>query len=94
MKINAIQKQWPVGQGGFATGEVTFYGELTSTLSYIYDCGSDSLAPLREAIYDFLVDWEEIDIAFLSHLDSDHVNGIDTLLGKCAVRNVDTALSG
>ena len=65
-----------------------FYGDTPSTLSYIYDCGSDSLTPLREAISDFLVDREEIDIAFLSHLDSDHVNGIDTLLGKCAVRNV------
>jgi hypothetical protein len=88
MNINAIQKQWPVGQGGFATGEITFGDNPVTKLSYVYDCGSDTLTPLREAISDFAVDREVIDIAFLSHLDSDHVNGVDMLLGKCAVSHV------
>lgn len=86
MTIRAHQQQWPVGQGGFATGDITFPNNRT--LSYVYDCGSTSLDPLRDAIGDFTGGKEIVDLVFLSHLDSDHVNGIEALLEQCIVRLV------
>ena len=44
---------------------------------WVYDCGSNQSGPLMREIRRI---GGEIDLLFLSHLDTDHVNGIDTLL--------------
>jgi hypothetical protein len=76
--------QHPVGQGGF------FYGELACrgpAIRWVYDCGSnqaDFLSREIERIHSDAV----VDLLFVSHLDSDHVSGIDRLLGQVSIEEV------
>jgi hypothetical protein len=83
MKINMTQR--PVGQGGFFNGELS---AGTSSVRWIYDCGSNQLDALHREI-DRVASGGEIDMLFISHLDSDHVCGLDLLLSKVSrVREV------
>jgi hypothetical protein len=59
----------------------------TEPLRWIYDCGSNQRDPLHREIAHTAAD-PFIDILFLSHLDSDHVNGIDQLLTSVPVKEV------
>lgn len=71
--------QFPIGQGFFHAGSVSLGGP---SFRYVYDCGSEYRKPLLSAIERYLeeVSGESIDVLFLSHLDSDHVSGLDRLL--------------
>ena len=75
--------QWPVGHGGFFTGQVS--GDPGGRpLNYVYDCGAMRRTVLTEAISRY-EDWVEetsgtIDLVVLSHVDWDHVNGLQRLL--------------
>lgn len=80
-------RQLPVGQGGFAVSEIAF--SSAEAFRFIYDCGARSRSPLGERI-------EEVgdqlgnhaDVLFISHLDADHVDGIDRLLERIRVDTV------
>ncbi|UPU37434.1 hypothetical protein M1B72_06930 [Geomonas paludis] len=76
--------QWPVGQGGFATGTVRHGNQK---YHYVYDCGSDNLSALRNSIQCYTNN-DDIECLFVSHLHSDHINGIDTLLTTYPVNRV------
>lgn len=86
MNINVIRQQWPIGQGCFASGSISVDNK---TFTYVYDCGSNNSNPLRQSIRSFKPKNDLIDALFISHLDSDHVNGIDFLCASCGYK-VDT----
>jgi hypothetical protein len=76
--------QHPVGQGGLFSGTINAGGR---PFRWVYDCGSNQPAALaRER--DKVARAGDIDMLFLSHLDSDHIVGIDVLLTQCNVREV------
>ncbi len=86
-----LRTQWNVGQGGFHTGEIEL--ENGSRFTYVYDCGSASKDQPDPAITEYLSHLGRsptIDVVFLSHIDSDHVNGIRDLLapGRARARYV------
>lgn len=73
-----------VGQGGLFTGELSAGAK---PLRWVYDCGSNQPdALLREIAA--VAQGGDIDLLFVSHLDSDHAGGIDRLLSQVAVREV------
>jgi hypothetical protein len=73
-----------VGQGGFLVGNLWSSG---SPLKWVYDCGSNqSDALLREI--GATSSEEQFAFLFLSHLDSDHVSGVDHLLSLAEIREV------
>jgi beta-lactamase superfamily II metal-dependent hydrolase len=79
--------QHPVGHGGFHTGRILASCNLQ--FNWVFDCGSR-----KTAMFDcFLKRWttqneEPIDWLFISHFDTDHVSGLDTLMFGAEVRNV------
>ena len=75
--------QHAVGQGGLWSGELN---AGVDPVRWIYDCGSNQADSLLREINSMGAG--PIDLLFLSHLDNDHVNGIDLLLGACPVREV------
>jgi hypothetical protein len=76
--------QHPVGQGGMMSGRLSVPG---GRFLWIYDCGSNQTAALEREI-DSITQESHVDCLFLSHLDSDHVNGVDRLLSRVPVREV------
>lgn len=85
-RIDFCQTQLPVGQGGFHMGWlIDSYGfacgpSPSSDTQFIwaYDCGSDQRSALESQIK--LFEGIRINKLFLSHLDDDHVAGVDKLL--------------
>lgn len=74
----------PIGQGGFYTER--FY---TRNFTVIYDCGtSTDLKILINEINNAFKYNHTIDALFISHLHSDHVNGLDYLLNHYNVKKV------
>lgn len=88
------RRQHAVGQGGFHTARLTgpsdshwiessgwiSFGVDPTTVSWIYDCGSEKQSAVHEEIDTYLdtaAPW--LDLLFISHLDNDHVNGIQRL---------------
>jgi len=82
MQLRIVQHA--VGQGGLHCGELTL-GQ--KPLRWVYDCGSNQADALKREIAS-IARGGDIDLLFLSHLDSDHVNGIDLLLSQVRVREV------
>jgi hypothetical protein len=72
--IEATIVQRPVGQGGLCEGSLE---TATNAVRWIYDCGSNQTQRLRKEIRKV---HPVLDFVFLSHLDEDHVNGLDHLL--------------
>jgi len=77
--------QWAVGQGGFASGSIESEGQY---FEYVYDCGSNNSGPLKDSISSLRPKGKKIDALFISHLDSDHVNGIEHLLVQYEIESV------
>lgn len=83
----------PVGHGGFYRERISnirpeeggfwFAGK---EINIIYDCGSTNPKKLTEKIGQLPV--EEIDVLFLSHFDTDHVNGVAELAARCRIHHV------
>jgi hypothetical protein len=79
--------QHAVGHGGFHTGRAQVDDALD--FNWIFDCGAK-----KTAIFDaFLKAWtlqnqQPIDWLFISHFDTDHVSGLDTLMSRAVVRDV------
>ncbi|SFO78922.1 Metallo-beta-lactamase superfamily protein [Ectopseudomonas composti] len=82
MDVTMIQH--PVGQGGLFSGQLQV-GD--SVLRWVYDCGSNQQDRLNEEILAVAAQGT-IDLLFLSHLDSDHVSGVDRLLAATTVAEV------
>jgi hypothetical protein len=80
MSIRAEIRQRPVGQGGLCEGWI---GQSRATFRWVYDCGSNQTSALTREINRV---GGPIGLLFLSHLDNDHVNGVDALL---AARQTD-----
>ncbi len=61
-------------------GQGAFYVERHPNFNVVYDCGTlhPSKCFYETVIQSFSAD-EEIDILFISHLDWDHISGLDTL---------------
>jgi len=76
--------QHAVGQGGLFSGTLSAGGK---PLRWAYDCGSNQADALAREIATVAAGGD-LDLLFLSHLDSDHVNGIDKLLSRVKVREV------
>ena len=76
--------QHAVGQGGMTSGTIT---TNSRPLRWVYDCGSNQTDSLASEVAQVTRDGS-IDLLFLSHLDSDHINGIDLLLASCTVKEV------
>ena len=84
--MKVIRTIHPVGQGGFYT---EIFRDGINDHCIVYDCGSENKQKLKSAIRSALPDNTPIDILFISHFDSDHVNGIKELIKhhtiKCVV---------
>lgn len=79
--------QHAVGHGGFHTGRARVAGG--ADFNWIFDCGAK-----KTAVFDaYLKTWatqnpQPIDWLFVSHFDTDHVSGLDTLMSRAVVRDV------
>lgn len=77
-------RQLPVGQGGFLISEMT--GPSASTFTYAFDCGSLNREHFEQGLS--FCSPGKIDVLFVSHLDADHINGIDALMAHMQVDTV------
>lgn len=83
------RRQLPIGQGCFHTGSIGLGANHDQdTLNYIYDCGSTDRAALSAAINVCAATSRRLQALFVSHLDDDHVAGLDQLLAKVSVESV------
>jgi glyoxylase-like metal-dependent hydrolase (beta-lactamase superfamily II) len=79
--------QHAIGHGGFHTGRARVTGG--ANFNWIFDCGAK-----RTAVFDaYLKAWtaqrpQPVDWLFVSHFDTDHVSGLDTLMSRVVVRDV------
>lgn len=71
----------PVGQGAFYS-ERFFDNERQTVFLAVYDCGSQNKKKLKNYINHYFSEGETIDLLFISHLDEDHVSGIQFLLER------------
>ena len=77
----------PVGQGAFYIEQFNEYGG--NKVNVVYDCGSlTSKKIVQEEIKSNFYEGEEILLVFISHLDADHINGLEFLMKYCNVKNI------
>lgn len=85
--MEVTRTQYSVGQGCFHAGQIQWrhdFSESPEEFNYVYDCGSsDGSTALKHSISNWRSQTSRLDSLFVSHLDADHVNGIDRLL--CSV---------
>lgn len=68
----------PIGQGAF-------YSERHDGFNMVYDCGGLPKTKLSEKLVkQSFRKSDSIDILFISHFDSDHINQIATLKNHCS----------
>ena len=72
----------PVGQGAF-------YVEKIGNINIVYDCGSiGNRKKIKELIEKCFERNKVIEAIFISHLDKDHMSGVEDLLTKCKVKRI------
>ena len=78
----------PVGQGAFYTER--FYDEEQGkpVFTAVYDCGSVNDRQLKKAIDQTFGEDDIINLLFVSHFHSDHINRIEYLKKRCHVRYI------
>lgn len=89
--MKVTRRQYPVGQGCFHAGEIcrtNEKGDEVVAFRYVYDCGSMNQSILRGVVDSFRMQTSSLDALFVTHLDDDHVNGLDRLLGAVQVKAV------
>ena len=73
---------FPVGQGGFAC-------ETIGDHVVVYDCGSQTSNSMVESCIDHLSTiTDHVDILFISHFDTDHVNSLREPGGRVPVSRI------
>ena len=72
----------PVGHGAFFTEEICI-GNVTYNV--VYDCGSKSKRIVKWQIQQFAEKNKHIDLIFISHFDSDHINCLKELSNCCKI---------
>ncbi len=83
-----------IGQGLFYSGKITLQSNnVTKTsFNFVYDCGSSSrIVFLINEIEEYKklnLQSNKLDLLLISHLHSDHVNGVERLLSNIEVKNV------
>lgn len=81
-----IRSFLPVGQGAFYRESFNVYGRK---FNIVYDCGtSTDVKIINNKIDNEFEVGEDIEAVFISHLDNDHINGIEFLLKHCKVKNL------
>ena len=84
--MDMIRSFLPVGQGAFFTEQ---FKSDEETINVIYDCGSStSVKNINKMISSTFSKSEKIYAVFISHMHSDHMNGLEFLLEYCCVENV------
>ena len=87
MCIKLIRTFHAVGQGAFYSE--CFKSENKESFNVVYDCGAlPKSKSIENVIKGSFNSGETIDILFISHFDSDHVNGISVLKEKVSIKNV------
>lgn len=92
--IDVTRVQYPVGQGCFHAGSIDWCrNSRQGKFRYVYDCGSQvsdfkRKSALKESIDAYASGTRMIDALFVSHLDKDHVSGLDHLLNTVPVHTV------
>ena len=82
--IEADITQFAVGQGGFMVGRIRRTGQdALREFTYAFDCGSINREHFEKGLD--ACDLSRLDVLFISHLDVDHVNGIDALASKMQI---------
>jgi hypothetical protein len=84
--MRVFRTQWPVGQGCFSSGIIDAEG--VEPKHYVYDCGARNLEHLRPIASCYADGVRKLDALFVSHLDGDHVDGLDTLLATLSPKEV------
>ena len=82
--MDVTMMQHPVGQGGLFSGQIQIGN---AKARWVYDCGSNQTDRLGLEVME-VANGGHVDLLFLSHLDSDHVNGVDRLLALTTVGEV------
>ena len=84
--MEMIRKFHPIGQGAFYTEKFKTAGEQ---FNVVYDCGTLNQKKILETnLKKAFKKGEKIDIVFISHFHSDHINCLDYLLDYCDVKNI------
>ena len=89
--MHVTRIQYPIGQGCFHVGSIRapeVADHDTPAFHYVYDCGSDDQEALGEAIDNYKIRTSRVDALFVSHLDNDHVSGLDRLLSAVKAHTV------
>lgn len=97
MRTRVVRTIHPVGQGAFYSER--FYDIPSDELVFtvVYDCGSgtgrNASSDAKSVIGDFIceLDGERrpvIDVLFISHFHSDHINGIKELVKDVKIKNI------
>lgn len=78
----------PIGQGAFYTEQ--FFDEKNKVIAtFVYDCGAmKNLDGIEKEIRGMFNKGDRIDILFISHFHSDHINGIVELKKHTNIKNV------
>jgi len=83
-QLEATITQFAVGQGGFLVGRIVKKnGNNSREFTYAFDCGSINREHFQQGLDACPV--TRLDVLFVSHLDLDHVNGIDALAAKVQI---------
>lgn len=81
--MEMVRSFLPVGQGAFYTEQ------FADGTNVIYDCGSENgIRMIKEMIKSIFHEGDIIHAVFISHMHSDHMNGLEFLLKYCNVRAI------
>lgn len=69
-------------------GNALFAVERIGGKAFVYDCGGQDVDILESAIINTFNKGDEIEAVFISHYDSDHINGLYFLLNYCKVKRL------
>lgn len=90
--IKMIRVKWEqhaVGHGGFHTGRADCADPAREPFIWVYDCGAKRHAQFAQDVVRWVnTQSTHVDWLFVSHFDSDHVSGLDTLMSRIEVRDV------
>ncbi len=85
--VDMIRTVHPVGQGTFISEK--FIEKNGKETIVVYDCGSQNgKSVIEREIRNSFEKGTEICAVYISHLDNDHVNGLEFLIKHCRVKKV------